>query len=278
MSEKRLSLAIGANIILTLVQIIGGLASGSLSLIADALHNFSDAASLLIALVAVKIGRRPADKIKTFGYKRAETIAALVNLTTLIIIGLYLIIEAVTRFFSPEPIEGWTVIIVAGIALSVDLYTAALTWKGAKTSMNMKAAFLHNITDALASVGVIIAGTLILLYGWVWVDTAMTLLIAGYVLYHGFTEMPRVIHLLMDGVPDDINIDHVITAMEETDHVINVHHVHIRRLDEQRNALEAHVVLPGEANIDDVKTALKTLLKEKFSIHHATLEFENTPC
>lgn len=278
MSEKRLSMAVGANILLTLAQIIGGLASGSLSLIADALHNLSDAASLLIALVAIKIGRRPADKIKTFGYKRAETIAALINLTTLIIIGLYLIFEALTRFFTPQPIEGWTVIIVAGVALSVDLYTAALTWKGAKTSMNMKAAFLHNVTDALASIGVIVTGILILLYNWIWMDAAMTLLIAGYVLYHGLSEMPKVIHLLMEGAPDGIDIDQVITAMEETESVINVHHVHIWQLDEQRNALEAHVVLPAGAKMDDIKTALKTLLKEKFSIHHATLEFENTPC
>ena len=145
--EKRLWWAVAANILLTLAQIIGGIVSGSLSLIADALHNFSDAASLLIALVAIRIGRKPPDQFKTFGYKRAETIAALINLTTLIIIGLYLCYEAIMRFITPEPIAGWTIVIVAAIALVVDIFTALLTYSQSKTSMNIKAAFLHNLTD-----------------------------------------------------------------------------------------------------------------------------------
>ena len=281
MSEKRLLWAVIANVGLTFVQVAGGIISGSLSLIADALHNFSDAASLVIALVAVRIGRRPADQIKTFGYKRAETIAALINLTTLILLGLYLIVEAVQRFYAPEPIAGWIVIWVAGVALTVDLFTAALTYAQSKDSMNMRAAFLHNMTDALASVGVILAGTLILLYGWVWVDAAMTLLISGYVLWHGTTEFPRVVHLLMEGTPENINIDDVITAMEENEGISDVHHVHIWRLDEQRNALEAHVVL-NEAmpleRMDHIKAELKTMLHERFMIEHSTLEFEIVKC
>ena len=176
--ERSLWWAVGANVLLTVAQVIGGLVSGSLSLIADALHNFSDAASLLIALVAIRIGRRKPDEFKTFGYKRAETVAALINLTVLIVLGFFLISEAVQRFFAPEPIAGWTVVMVAGIALVVDLFTALLTYRQSKHSMNMRAAFLHNLTDALASVGVIMAGTVILLYGWVWTDAAMTLLIA----------------------------------------------------------------------------------------------------
>ena len=135
--ERRLWWAVGANILLTLAQIIGGIISGSLSLIADALHNFSDAASLLIALVAIRIGRKPPDKFKTFGYKRAETVAALINLTTLIIIGLYLCYEAIMRFITPEPIAGWTIVIVAGIALVVDVFTALLTYSQSKNSMNI---------------------------------------------------------------------------------------------------------------------------------------------
>ena len=114
--ERRLWWAVSANILLTIAQVIGGILSGSLSLVADALHNFSDAASLLIALVAIRIGRKPPDQFKTFGYKRAETVAALINLTTLIIIGLYLCYEAIMRFITPEPVAGWTVVIVAGIA------------------------------------------------------------------------------------------------------------------------------------------------------------------
>jgi cobalt-zinc-cadmium efflux system protein len=276
--ERRLGWAIGANVLLTLAQVIGGLISGSLSLIADALHNFSDAASLLIALVAIKIGRKPSDSLKTFGYKRAETIAALINLTTLIVIGLYLIVEAGQRFFAPAPIEGWTVVIVAGVALVVDIFTALLTDRQSKSSMNIKAAFLHNVTDALASVGVILTGAIILLYGWVWTDAVMTLIISGYVLWQGFTQMPKVIHLLMEGTPEQIDIAEVIAAMEAQEGVQNVHHVHVWLLDEQRIALEAHVVIDSESNMDAIKTHQKTLLAEKFQVDHSTLEFEKNAC
>ena len=277
-SEKRLWWAVGANMLLTLAQIIGGIISGSLSLIADALHNFSDAASLLIALVAIRIGRKPPDQFKTFGYKRAETIAALINLTTLIIIGLYLCYEAIMRFITPEPIAGWTIVIVAGIALVVDIFTALLTYSQSKNSMNIRAAFLHNLTDALASVGVIIAGTLILLYGWIWTDAAMTLLIAGYVLYHGIVEIPKVIHLLMEGTPEGIDLKDVVESIENIGGVNNVHHVHIWQIDENRNALEAHVVLSEVDRMESVKSTIKSHLHDEYHIEHSTLEFEVKNC
>lgn len=276
--ERRLWWAVGANVLLTFAQIIGGIISGSLSLIADALHNFSDAASLFIALVAIRIGRKPPDQFKTFGYKRAETIAALINLTTLIIIGLYLCYEALLRFITPEPIEGWTVVIVAGIALVVDVFTALLTYSQSKTSMNIKAAFLHNVTDALASVGVIITGTLILLFGWVWTDAAMTLVISGYVLWQGFTQIPKVIHLLMEGTPEGIEVEEVVAAMKLENGVADVHHVHLWQLDEHRNALEAHVVLSEGVDMDDLKHQLKNMLHDRYEIEHSTLEFENKNC
>ncbi len=191
MDDRRLGWAIAINMLLTLAQIIGGVLSGSLALIADALHNFSDAASLLIAWIARRIGRQPADYFKTFGYKRAEVIAALINLVILVIVGLYLIYEALWRIYEPQVIEGWMVVIVAAVALVIDVATAILTYTMSKNSMNIRAAFLHNVSDALASVGVILAGSLILLYGWYWTDTALTLLIAGYVLYQAATLLPR---------------------------------------------------------------------------------------
>ena len=276
--ERRLWWAVGANMLLTVAQVIGGIVSGSLSLVADALHNFSDAASLLIALVAIRIGRKPPDQFKTFGYKRAETIAALINLTTLIIIGLYLCYEAIMRFIAPEPVAGWMVVLVAGVALAVDVFTALLTYSQSKNSMNIKAAFLHNVTDALASVGVIITGTLILLYGWIWTDAAMTLIISGYVLWQGFTELPKVIHLLMEGTPEGMDAESIITAMEAESGVKEVHHVHVWQLDEHRNALEAHVVLSEQADMDGLKSRLKQILHDKFEIEHSTLEFEKNLC
>ena len=278
MGDRRLIAAIAVNMLLTLAQVIGGIVSGSLALIADALHNFSDAASLLIAWVARKIGRQPADHFKTFGYKRAEVIAALINLVTLVIVGLYLIYEAIWRVFEPQLVEGWTVIIVAGIALVVDLITAALTYTMSKHSMNIRAAFLHNVSDALASVGVIVAGTVILLYEWYWTDTALTLLIAGYVLYQAATMLPKTIHILMQGTPENISIETVIKAMEQVEGVSNIHHVHIWQLDEHKNALEAHVVICDFNDTEMIKSALKTELERSFGITHSTLEFEVQHC
>jgi len=278
MDDRRLLAAIAINMLLTLAQVLGGIISGSLALIADALHNFSDAASLLIAWVARRIGRQPADHFKTFGYKRAEVIAALINLVTLVLVGLYLIYEAVWRMFEPQVIEGWTVIIVAGVALVIDIATAVLTYSMSKQSINIRAAFLHNVSDALASVGVIVAGTLILLYGWYWSDTLLTLLIAGYVLYQAATLLPKTIHILMQGAPEDISIKEVIRAMEHIEGVLNVHHLHIWQLDEHNNALEAHVVIANFNATEQIKMALKAALEKRFSIIHSTLEFEVNHC
>ncbi|ORJ61507.1 cation diffusion facilitator family transporter [Geothermobacter hydrogeniphilus] len=278
MGDRRLGWAIAINMVLTLAQVIGGIVSGSLALIADALHNFSDAAALLIAWAARKISRKPPDYFRTFGYKRAEVIAALINLVTLVILGLYLIYEGLWRIYEPQAIEGWTVVIVAGIALVIDVATAILTYSMSKHSMNIRAAFLHNVSDVLASVGVIGAGSLILLYGWYWTDTALTLLIAGYVLYQAATMLPGTIHILMEGAPEDISIEEVIDAMARVEGVASVHHVHLWQLDEHKNALEAHVVIDDFGRSDIIKTALKTELAQRFSILHSTLEFEVDHC
>src|SRR3546814_762996 len=274
MSDARLVWAITVNMGLTVVQIVGGILAGSLALVADALHNFSDAASLGLALFARKIGRRPADKLMTFGYGRAEVVAALINLTTLIIVGLYLLIEAVTRYFDPQPVEGWTVVIVAGVALLIDVATAMLVYKGSKHSLNIKAAFLHNVSDALASVGVIVAGTLILLYQLYVADLVMTVLIAAYVLYQGFSLLPKTIKLLMGAVPDDVEFHEIVEALRGTEGVADVHHVHVWSLDEHDRALEAHLV-PSVASLEAfeaVKARARATLSGRFHIGHATLE------
>ena len=278
MGDRRLGFAIVINILLTAVQVIGGVISGSLSLIADALHNFSDASALLIAYAARKIGRQPADHLRTFGYKRAEIIAALINLVVLVIVGLYLIYEAFWRIFDPQIITGWTVVIVASIALLIDLATAVLTYTMSRDSVNIRAAFIHNVADALSSVGVIIAGTLILLFQWYWTDTLITFVIAGYVLYQAVVLLPKTIHILMEGAPQNINIDDVIHVMEAVEGVSNIHHVHLWQLDEHRNALEAHVVIHDFSETETIKQLLKSEIKKKFSISHSTLEFEVVHC
>ncbi|MEQ8601837.1 MAG: cation diffusion facilitator family transporter [Marivibrio sp.] len=281
MGDAKLLWAVAANMALTAGQVAGGLISGSLALVADALHNFSDAASLLLALVARKIGRKPADAGHSFGYRRAELIAALINLTVLVVLGLFLIYEAAWRLVEPEPIQGWIVVIVAGFALAVDVATAVLTFAMAQRSINVKAAFIHNLADAGASLAVIVGGTLILLYDWVWVDALLTLAIALYVLWQGLAMMPQTIHILMEGAPEAIQRPEVVDAMRSVEGVEGVHHVHIWRLDEGRTALEAHVVIADQAvqagdlaRLETIKAELKALLSERFEIAHSTLEFE----
>jgi len=275
-SDRGLLLAVGINVLLTLAQAIGGVISGSLSLIADALHNLSDAASLGIALFARKISRRPADESKSFGYQRAEVIAALINLTLLITVSLYLIYEAVWRIVEPQVVTGLIIVVVAGVAFVVDMVTALITYRMSKNSLNMKAAFLHNLTDALTSIGVIIAGALILLYQWYWVDTLVTFLIAGFVLWQGMIMLPKTIHLLMEGTPEDLSSGEIKSSLEEVEDVEDVHHIHIWNLDEHRIALEAHVVVATNElqEVELIKAKLKKMLKDQFKITHSTLEFE----
>jgi len=277
MDEKKLTAAVAINVLLTLAQVVGGILSGSLSLIADALHNFSDAAALGIALFARKISRKPADTLKTFGYKRAETIAAFINLITLVIIGLYLVGEAFWRFYDPQPVVGWAVVGIASLALIVDIVTAFMTYSASKNSLNIQAAFLHNLSDAFASIAVIISGIAIILYEAYWTDTLLTLVIAGFILWQGFTMLPQVIHILMQGTPKDIEINKVIETLESMEQVINVHHVHIWQLDEYKNALEAHIVtdIADLKTIEHLKILIKDCLSKEFAIAHTTLEFEH---
>jgi len=272
--DAKVAFAIALNMALTLAQIIGGVIAGSLSLIADALHNFSDAIALIIAFGARKIARRPADAQMTFGYGRIEAVAALVNYTTLIVIGLYLVYEAVMRFFEPSAVAGWIIVIVAGIALAIDLATAALTYTMSKSSVNIRAAFLHNVADALGSVAVILAGTLVILFGWTWVDPAATLLIAGYILWQSLREMPAVMRILMLASPPDLDTAAVIDTVQSTPGVASTHHVHLWMMGEHETALDAHVVLDPGAPADATRSAVKARLAAAHHLHHSTLEME----
>ncbi|SPJ22494.1 cation diffusion facilitator family transporter [Palleronia abyssalis] len=274
--DRRVFAAIAVNLGLTVAQIVGGIVSGSLALIADALHNFSDAISLIIAFAARKIARRPQDADMTFGYGRVEVVAALINYTTLIVIGLYLLYEAAMRFANPQPVEGWLIVIIAGIALVVDAVTAALTYAMSKSSVNIRAAFLHNVADALGSVAVIVAGALILLYDWRLIDPLVTVLIAGYILWQSFREIGTVIRILMLGSPPEIETEAVLDTVRGIDGVTGIHHAHFWQMDEYRAALDAHVVIAkGRWNdADAVKDRIKAALADQFDVEHTTLELE----
>jgi cobalt-zinc-cadmium efflux system protein len=267
---------VGVNVLLTVVQVIAGLASGSLSLVADALHNLSDAGSILLALVARRIGRRPADEQRTYGYKRAEIVGTLINTTVLVVVGLYLIYEAIVRLFSPEPIDGWIVVIVAAVALVIDTVTAILTWSMSRGSMNIRAAFVHNVADALGSVGVMIAGSLILLFDLALADTIATLLIAAYVLWQSVGLLKESVQVLMDGVPAGISVHDIAASISAIDEVVAVHHLHVRSLSEHDAALECHVTteLAEIHELRALRERIGAALRERHSISHATVEFE----
>lgn len=274
--DARIAWAVAVNLGLTLAQVVGGVLSGSLALIADALHNFSDAVALIIAFGARRIARRPADSEMSFGYGRAEVVAALINYTTLIVLALYLIYEGLLRFANPQPVDGWLVVGIAAIALGVDLVTAALTWTMAKDSLNIRAAFLHNLVDALASVAVIVAGTLVIWKGWLWVDPVMTLLIAGFILWHVRAEFGGVIRVLMLGRPAGLDTQEVTDVMCAVPGVSGVHHLHLWQMQEHAVALEVHVVISAGAwgQADAIKARMKVQLAGQFGILHTTLEVE----
>lgn len=275
--DRRVSIAIWANGLLTVAQILGGVLSGSLALIADALHNFSDMAALVIAFAARKIARRPADETMTFGYGRIEIVAGLINYTTLILVGFYLIYEGGMRMIDPPKVDGWTVVILGGVALVVDTLTAVLTYSMQKGSVNIRALFLHNLSDALASVAVIVGGVLILLYDMRWVDPAITIGIALYILYLAFSEIGNPIRTLMLGSPPDLDGYAVIKAVRSVDGVYDIHHVHLWQMQEHEAALDCHVVVNAEAwgRLEALKAQIKRQLKDRFDIDHSTLEFEN---
>ncbi|HSG57025.1 MAG TPA: cation diffusion facilitator family transporter, partial [Paracoccaceae bacterium] len=196
--------------------------------------------------------------------------------TTLIILGLFLVYQAIERFFAPHSVDGWLIVIIAAVALLVDLVTAVLTYRLSQDSVNIRAAFLHNLADALGSVAVIVAGTLILLFDWWFVDPLVTLLIAGYILWMSFAEIGDVIRILMLSRPNDIVADHVVSAIRSIEGVRDIHNIRLWQMGEHAAALDGHLVIEAGdwGNADAVKDRVKVLLHERFHIDHSTLELE----
>lgn len=275
-SDARLLWAVVLNQILTVGQVIAGIVSGSVALLSDAAHNFNDANALLIAYIARRISKKDANERYTFGYRRAEMIGALINLTLLGVIGLYLVYEGIMRFIEPQEIIGWLMAATAVLALVIDVATALLLWAMSRGSLNVRAAFIHNIVDALGSVAVLLGAGAIIWFDWNWVDPAITLLIAGYVLWQVFKMLPQATRVLMEGAPVDFDVNDLVEKVEQVDGVSEMHHVHIWQLDEQHRALEAHIVIqkgdPDE--LETIKQKIKQSLSDEFQIQHSTLEFE----
>lgn len=279
-TEGRLWISIFLNLTITVAEFVGGIISGSLALLSDALHNLNDTSSLGISLIARKISKKKANEDKTFGYQRAEIIGAFINLITLVIIALFLVKEGIERFYNPQPIDGLVMFIVAIIGLLGNVITAVLLHRSSKESINIKSAYVHIMSDALSSVGVIIAGWLILQYQLYIVDTILTLIIAGYILWQSYYMLRDTIDILMESTPAEIDHQEVMLAMQQVTGVLDIHHLHVWRLDEDNILLESHVVIDeGDMNqMESIKSSLKQLLNTSFGIHHSTLEFEFEPC
>jgi len=275
-SDKALFWSLLLNVGLSVFEFAAGIIAGSVALMADALHNTNDAAALLIAYIARKISRKGADRTYTFGYRRAELIGAMIQLTALILVGLYLVYEGLMRFFNPEPILGGWMMAAAAIALIVDLATVWLLWAMSKGSLNVRAAFLHNLTDAAASVAVMAGGAAVYWLSWDWVDPALTMVIAGYILYMSFGLIRKTSKILMQATPDGLDLEELKTMTESLEGVCEIHHVHVWELDEHHRALEAHVVVSDESiqELEAIKKQIKDLLNARYDIAHSTLEFE----
>lgn len=275
-SDSRLLWSVVLNQLLTVGQVAAGIISGSVALLSDAAHNFNDANALLIAYIARRVSRKRANRRFTFGYRRAEMIGATINLTLLGVIGLYLVYEGIMRFIRPVEIIGWLMAAASILALVVDVATALLLWKMSRGSLNVRAAFVHNIVDALGSVAVLIGAMAIIWWKWTWVDPALTLLIASYVLWQVIKMLPQAMRVLMEGTPADLNVDELVRNIESLDGVQGLHHLHIWELDEQHRALEAHVVIARDraSDLASIKRQIKASLSDTFQIRHTTLEFE----
>lgn len=277
-SDSRLLWSVALNQLLTVAEVVAGVISGSVALLSDAAHNFNDANALLIAYIARRISRKQANERFTFGYRRAELIGAMVNLTLLAVIGLYLIYEGIQRFLEPQEIIGWLMAAAAGVALVVDVGTALLLWTMSRGSLNVRAAFIHNLVDALGSVAVLIGAAAIIWLEWYWVDPLLTLMIAGYVLWQVYAMLPQAAKVLMEGAPADFDVSAMVDQIQSLEGVRGIHHVHVWELDEQHRALEAHVVIDhGQLEeLEAVKQRLKTTLRDEYQIQHSTLEFESS--
>jgi len=274
---RKLLLSILLNIGITVAQVIGGLVSGSLSLLSDALHNFSDVLSLVVSYVADLYAKKDASLERTFGYKRAEILAAFINALSLIIVAFYLVYEAVHRFLNPQEIESSIVIWLAILGIAANGFSVLLLHKDSQSNMNMRSAYLHLLTDMAASVAVLIGGLLMKYFGWFWVDSVLTVLIAIYLVIMGYGLLKESFKVLMLFTPDHLDLKVIGKKIQEVSAIKNVHHVHVWQLNEQEIHLEAHVAFYKDVSIsqfDKISEEIEALLFHEFKINHVTLQPE----
>ncbi len=276
-TQKYLGLSILLNAVITITQAIGGVLSGSLALLSDALHNFSDVISLIISFVANRYATKAASEEKTFGYKRAEIIAAFINAASLIILASFLIYESILRFITPEPIQADWVIALAILGIVVNGLSVLLLHSSAAQNMNLKSAYLHLMSDMSASVAVLLGGITMYYYEWFWVDSVLTLGIALYLLVMGYQLLKDSFHVLMLFTPDSIDLKKLRLAIKIDPRIQNIHHLHVWRVNEYENHLEAHIDFNENisiADFDEILEKIEAILLNDFGVNHVNIQPE----
>ncbi|NOZ73850.1 MAG: cation transporter [FCB group bacterium] len=279
-SGIRLLITLILNLTITVAEIIGGLLSGSLSLISDALHNFSDGIAVVISYIAIRLKRKPKSAHFTFGIKRAQIIAAIINAGVLVAISFYLLVESYNRFVSPQPIEARLMITVATIGLIANTVGTLLLRPGAKENMNIRSAYLHLLSDAVSSVGVILGGTAIYFWNITWVDPLLTVLISVYITRESYQILKAALEIVLMASPSHLSIKDINNALLTVKGVNNIHHVHLWQLDEQDIHFEAHLDV-ADRLVSETKPLLETtgeILHDRFGINHVTIQFECDSC
>lgn len=274
---KNLSVSIFLNIGITVAQIVGGFISGSLSLISDALHNFSDVLSLIFSLVAHKLSKRKATTAYTFGYKRAELIAAFVNSATLIIVAVFLIYEAIERFSQPVVIGSGLVIWLSILGIVFNGFSTVLLKKDAGHNSNMRSAYLHLLTDTMASVAVLIGGLLMKYYEWFWVDSVITFGIAVYLIFMGFGLLKSTTKMLMLFTPENLDIPKIVEKIHAVTGKNQLHHIHLWNLNDNELHFEAHLECSENVTISEfnaIVSEIEEVLHHEFQISHCTIQPE----
>ena len=279
-SGSRLLATLALNLLIPVVQVAGGIVAGSVALISDAAHNFSDFTAVLIAYLAWRIGLRGASVKNTFGYRRAEVLAAIINVVILVAASIFIIHEAIGRFRNPQPIAGALVMIIAGVGVLGNGLSAWLLHRDAAHSLNVRGAFLHMVGDLLFSVVVLINGAVLMVRPWYWLDPTLSVLIVAFILKNCWTILKGAAPILMNATPESIDIIQVRRYLESLPEVANVHYVHAWNVSSVSIAFSAHVVVPDQmlSRTEGLARSIRHDLADHFGIDHAVLQFETEPC
>ncbi len=278
--EKYLWIALGLTIIFISVEIAGSLISNSLALLSDAAHLFTDAAALIISIMAIRLGRREADKKRTFGYYRLEILAAAFNASILFLVALFIFHEAYERFFTIKShLHTTTMLIVASIGVIINLTITSLLHKGSQESLNIKSAYLDAKADMLSSLGVILTALLVGLTGWQHIDSIMAITIAVWILPRTWKLLKESINILLEGVPEGIELGEINDALLQLSGVLDVHDLHVWALTSHKISLSAHLVIEQDVQNEQPILQIATrVLEEKFNIFHSTIQIETIKC